>query len=198
LYKKVRTNPKIKNVTIGSGIRYDLLLNDENDKSKQQYLNDLIKYHVSGRLKVAPEHTSDKVLKIMRKPSFSLFKTFKQKFDFIAKKNNLNLQLIPYFISSHPECNLEDMAELACETKLLNYRLEQIQDFTPTPMTLATVMYFTGINPYTMKKVYIPRNQNDKLNQRKFFFWYKKENKTEIIRELQKINRLDLITKLYK
>lgn len=197
IYKKVREIKDIKHVTIGSGIRYDLIIDNETDESKIKYLRELIKFHVSGRLKVAPEHTSDNVLKIMRKPSFELFKKFKQKFEQISKIENLNLQLIPYLISSHPGCKLDDMANLAYETKNLNYRLEQVQDFTPTPMTLATVIYYSGINPYTLEKVYVPKSQTEKLNQRMFFFWYKKENKQNIISELKKINRLDFIKKIF-
>jgi uncharacterized radical SAM protein YgiQ len=197
IYKKVREFENIKMVTIGSGIRYDLIIDDETDKTKEKYLNDLIKYHVSGRLKVAPEHTSDSVLKIMRKPSFELFKKFKKLFDTKSRNNDQNLQLIPYFISSHPGCMLEDMADLAIETKSLNYRLEQVQDFTPTPMTLATVMYYSGINPYTLEKVYIPRTKENKLLQQMFFFWYKKENRQLIINELKKLQKPHLIKKLF-
>jgi len=197
IYRKVREIKGINSVTIGSGIRYDILIDNENDASKTKYLSELIKNHVSGRLKVAPEHTSDNVLKIMRKPSFELFKKFKTKFDKISRSQNLNLQLIPYLISSHPGCKTEDMADLAIETKKLNYRLEQIQDFTPTPMTLSTVMYYTELNPYTLEKVYIPKKQSEKLNQRMFFFWYKKENRQNIINELNKINKPDIVKQIF-
>ncbi len=196
IYRKVRTFDKVKKATIGSGIRYDLVL-DEKDNTNQIYIEELLKYHVSGRLKVAPEHTSDKVLKIMRKPSFETFKTFKKLFDKINDKFKLNQQLIPYFISSHPASTEEDMAELVIETKNLNFRLEQIQDFTPTPMTVAAVIFYSGYHPYTMEKIFTAKSQYEKLAQRKFFFWYKKENKNEIIKSLSAINRKDLLKKFF-
>ncbi|MFA6884576.1 MAG: DUF3362 domain-containing protein, partial [Paludibacteraceae bacterium] len=167
------------------------------NKSHQEYTEELITRHVSGRLKVAPEHTSDNVLKMMRKPSFSLFEQFNKTFDQINRKYNLNQQIIPYFISSHPGCTQEDMAELACKTKRLNFKLEQVQDFTPTPMTLSTEMYYTGIHPYTLEKVWTPRNAQEKLEQRKFFFWYKREYRNQIINDLRKMNRNDLIKTLF-
>ena len=157
-----------------------------------EYAQELIRNHVSGRLKVAPEHTSDNVLRIMRKPPFECFKAFNALFEKINDKYKLKEQLIPYFISSHPGCGLEDMAQLAIETKRMNFELEQIQDFTPTPMTLATVMYYTGIDPYTHKQVYVARNKEAKLNQRAFFFWYKKEYRQTIFRLLKNIGRADL------
>ncbi len=201
LYKKVDSIPQLKKSFIGSGVRYDLMLcncTDEKEKeSHHLYMEELIKNHVSGRLKVAPEHTSDNVLKQMRKPSFSLFEEFKKHFDRINQQNGLNQQLIPYFISSHPGCRQEDMAELACITKNLDFKLEQIQDFTPTPMTLATEIYYTGIHPYTLEKVWTPRTKEEKLEQRKFFFWYKKENQKSIINDLRRMGREDLIQELF-
>jgi len=167
------------------------------DKANREYTRELITKHVSGRLKVAPEHTSDAVLAVMRKPSFSLFREFKRIFDKINADEHLNQQLIPYFISSHPGCELQDMAELAVETKNLNFQLEQVQDFTPTPMTLATEMYHTGLNPYTLKPIFVARKQSEKLAQRQFFFWYKPETRTQIKRELQRMGRTDLIDKLF-
>ena len=146
---------------------------------------------------MAPEHTSDEVRKLMRKPSFSTFKQFKREFDSGNASCDLRQQLIPYFISSHPGCSPEDMAELAVETKALNFQLEQVQDFTPTPMTLATEMYHTGLNPYTMKPVYVAKNQKEKLRQRQFFFWYKPEARAGIKRELQSLKRGDLLDKLF-
>ncbi len=197
IYRNVRNNPKVKKATIGSGIRYDMLL-DDNNKTNDIYIEELIKYHVSGRLKVAPEHSSDKVLKIMRKPSFKTFIKFKNKFDEINKRVGLKQQIIPYFISSHPASTEEDMAQLAVDTKELNFRLEQIQDFTPTPMTVAAVIFYSGYHPYTMEKLFTAKNKNDKLAQRKFFFWYKNENRGDIKKSLTKINRLDLLKKLLK
>lgn len=197
LYKKVRTLPYIKKAFVGSGVRYDMFM-ESKDQVYMEYFRDLIKHHVSGRLKVAPEHTSDDVLHMMRKPSFELFKEFKKIFDTVNKQSGLKQQLIPYFISSHPGSKKEDMADLAIKTKTLNFRLEQVQDFTPTPMTLATVMYYSGIDPYTEEKVFTARNKNQKLSQRQFFFWYKKEYQRQIKQELTKIGRTDLIEKLFK
>ena len=152
---------------------------------------------MSGRLKVAPEHTSDRVLNIMRKPSFSQFQQFKKTFDKLNRELNMNQQLIPYFISSHPGCKEEDMAELAVITKSMDFRLEQVQDFTPTPMTIATEAYYTGFHPYTLEPIYTARNPKEKLAQRQFFFWYQREYKNQIINELRKLGRKDLIDKLY-
>ncbi|HQC04340.1 MAG TPA: YgiQ family radical SAM protein [Paludibacteraceae bacterium] len=201
LYRRVDALPCVKKSFIGSGIRYDLLLhrtgNETVDKANREYTRELITKHVSGRLKVAPEHTSDAVLAVMRKPNFSLFREFKRIFDKINADEHLNQQLIPYFISSHPGCELQDMAELAVETKNLNFQLEQVQDFTPTPMTLATEMYHTGLNPYTLKPIFVARKQSEKLAQRHFFFWYKPETRTQIKRELQRMGRTDLIDKLF-
>ncbi|MBW2563373.1 MAG: YgiQ family radical SAM protein [Deltaproteobacteria bacterium] len=197
IYKQVSKNQKVKKAFVGSGIRYDLFMYKLNNPDYAEYADELIKNHVSGRLKVAPEHTSTDVLKIMRKPDFGMFHEFKNLFDKINKKHRLNQQLIPYFISSHPGCKNIHMAELAVETKILDFKPEQVQDFTPTPMTLATVMYYSGVNPYTLEKVPVARSQNEKLSQRKFFFWYKNEFRNEIISELRKAKREDLIDKLF-
>jgi uncharacterized radical SAM protein YgiQ len=201
IYKAVDAIPGVKKSFVGSGIRYDLLLhrdkNDSKNISAQKYTEELIANHVSGRLKVAPEHTEDNVLKMMRKPSFKLFEEFKKTFDRINEKNGLNQQLIPYFISSHPGCHEEDMAGLAAETRRLNFHLEQVQDFTPTPMTLATEIFYTGYHPYTLEKIYTARSKPEKLAQRIFFFWYKNEYKSDIMTALRKINRSDLIKKIF-
>lgn len=201
IYHSVDALPNVKKSFIGSGVRYDLAMAPSGDMAKdaasRQYLKELIRSHVSGRLKVAPEHTSDTVLNCMRKPSFSLFRKFKKTFDEINDKEGLRQQLIPYFISSHPACREEDMAELAVETKELDFHLEQVQDFTPTPMTLATEIYYTGIHPYTGEKVYTARTEKEKLAQRQFFFWYKPEARGEITAELKRIGRSDLIKRLY-
>ena len=151
--------PGIKKSFIGSGVRYDMLLSDTKDheanKSHAEYIKELISKHVSGRLKVAPEHTSDQVLKLMRKPSFDYFYKFKAQFERINKEAGLNQQLIPYFISSHPGCKSEDMADLAIQTKKLDFKLEQVQDFTPTPMTLATEIYYSGYHPYKIGRAHV-------------------------------------------
>lgn len=201
IYKAVDALPGVKKSFIGSGVRYDLCMapNPDREKAKanRRYMSELIRNHVSGRLKVAPEHTSDNVLSIMRKPAFSLFRDFKRIFDEENRKAGLRQQIIPYFISSHPGCREEDMAELAALTKELNFHLEQVQDFTPTPMTLSTEIYYTGINPYTGEKVFTPRTPRQKEDQRKFFFWYKPELKREIIDRLRRLHRPDLIDRLY-
>lgn len=202
LYKSVDRTPGIKKAFVGSGVRYDLAMAPSGDptvdRTNRLYLEQLISSHVSGRLKVAPEHTEDHVLALMRKPSFSLFSEFSKIFNDINRKNRLNQQLIPYFISSHPACREVDMAELAVKTKDMNYRLEQVQDFTPTPMTLATEIYYTGINPYTGKKVYTARSKEEKDRQRKFFFWYRPDARRELTDRLLRLHRPDLIRKLYK
>ncbi len=201
LYREVDRMPGIKKSFIGSGVRYDLLLNryaDESlNKAAREYTEELITHHVSGRLKVAPEHTSDTVLRLMRKPPFAQFEQFKRVFDKINRDNGLNQQLIPYFISSHPGCTEADMAELAAITKRLHFQLEQVQDFTPTPMTVASEMYYTGYNPYTLEKVFTARTKEQKLAQRQFFFWYQPEYRQQLIRALQRIKRNDLAEKLF-
>ncbi|MDO4771832.1 YgiQ family radical SAM protein [Porphyromonas sp.] len=201
LYRKVDALPGVKKSFIGSGIRYDLLMHEYKDarlsQAAAEYTEEVVSKHVSGRLKVAPEHTSDRVLNLMRKPSFELFKKFKREFDRINEKHNLRQQLIPYFISSHPGCKGEDMAELALLTKSLNFKLEQVQDFTPTPMTVATVIYYSGYHPYTLEKVYTAITKDDKDAQRQYFFWYKPEERPHIVRSLKKMGRLDLIDKLF-
>jgi uncharacterized radical SAM protein YgiQ len=200
IYNSVDKLLGMKKSFVGSGIRFDMLVNDaaplHERESHKKYTKELIEKHVSGRLKVAPEHTSDKVLEIMRKPSFSLFHKFHKQFNEINEKNGLKQQLIPYFISSHPGSNVEDMANLAAEVKNLDFKLEQVQDFTPTPMTVATVIYYSGYHPYTMEKVYTARNKEEKLNQKMFFFWYKPEYRKAIRDQLEKIGRLDLIRSL--
>lgn len=201
LYQAADHVQGVKKVCIGSGIRYDILQYRDPDekayRSHSAYAKELIVNHVSGRLKVAPEHTSDQVLDLMRKPSFAQFEQFKKTFDRINRENGLNQQLIPYFISSHPACTEEDMALLAVITKRLNFHLEQIQDFTPTPMTLSTEIFYTGINPYTMKPVFTAKSDREKQAQRQFFFWYDPSRRHEIIRELKRMGRADLIGKLF-
>lgn len=202
IYRSVDSLPGIKKSFVGSGIRYDLMLTDVKDhavnKSHAEYIRELITKHVSGRLKIAPEHTADDVLKIMRKPSVEFFRKFKAQFDRINRETGMNQQLIPYFISSHPGCKNEDMAELAALTREMDFKLEQIQDFTPTPMTVATEIYYSGYHPYTLEPVYTPRSKTEKLAQRKYFFWYKPEYRNEIKQELLKMKRPDLLKKLFK
>jgi uncharacterized radical SAM protein YgiQ len=195
----VDAHPEVKKAFVGSGIRYDLLTdsyNKNNDGSIDEYMEQVVTCHISGRLKVAPEHTSDGTLKIMRKPSFKHFHEFKKKYDYYNKKHGLNQPLIPYFISSHPGSTEEEMANLAAETKDMGFRLEQVQDFTPTPMTVATIIYYTGLHPYTLKPVYTAKTKQEKRNQHLFFFWHKRENHNIIRDKLKKIDREDLIEKL--
>jgi uncharacterized radical SAM protein YgiQ len=200
IYRKVDAHPKVKKAFVGSGIRYDLLVDDFNknnkDNNHDEYMEQLITRHVSGRLKVAPEHTSDDTLRVMRKPSFKYFKLFKEKYDKISDKHNLNQPLIPYFISSHPGCEEADMANLAAETKDLGFRLEQVQDFTPTPMTVAEVIYYSGVHPYTLKPIYTAKTKEEKQNQNRFFFWYKPEFRDLIRSRLNKLKRPDLADRL--
>jgi uncharacterized radical SAM protein YgiQ len=200
LYQKIDSHPKVKKAFVGSGIRYDLLVDDFNknneDGNHDRYIEQVITRHVSGRLKVAPEHTSDATLRVMRKPSFKYFHKFKEKYDKLSEKHGLKQQLMPYFISSHPGCEEEDMANLAAETKDMGFQLEQVQDFTPTPMTVAEVIYYTGLHPYTLKPIKTVKTREEKLNQNRFFFWYKRENKDWIRQRLTKAKRPDLIEKL--
>lgn len=201
IYHAVDALPQIKKSFVGSGVRYDLSMhrtgNPATDKINRQYNEELIRHHVSGRLKVAPEHTSEHVLEVMRKPSFSLFHDFKDIFDEINDRYSLRQQLIPYFISSHPGCTETDMAMLAVETRSLNFHLEQVQDFTPTPMTVSTEIYYTGYHPYTGKKVYTATTRAEKLAQRQYFFWYDKAYRAGITSSLRRLHRPDLIAKLF-
>ena len=201
LYHAVDAMPGVKKSFIGSGVRYDLSMHRTGDSrmdaTNRRYNEELITSHVSGRLKVAPEHTSDTVLNLMRKPSFQLYHEFSRFFDTVNSRHGLKQQLIPYFISSHPGCREVDMAELAAETKELNLHLEQVQDFTPTPMTLSTEIYYTGYHPYTGEKVFTPITSEEKLAQRKYFFWYDKAYRPDIMRSLQRMHRTDLLNRLF-
>ena len=201
IYHAVDALPEVKKSFIGSGVRYDLSMhhtgNRRIDETNRRYNRELIEHHVSGRLKVAPEHTCPHVLKLMRKPSFELYHDFSRIFDSVNRDAGLRQQLIPYFISSHPGCREVDMAELAAETKDMNLHLEQVQDFTPTPMTLATEIYYTGIHPYTGEKVYTATRPEEKLAQRKYFFWWDKTYRSDIINSLRRLNRSDLINRLF-
>ena len=200
IYRAVDALPEVKKSFIGSGVRYDLLLYKSKDEAANrtalEYTRELITRHVSGRLKVAPEHTSDHVLHLMRKPSFQQFYEFKRQFDRINREEGLKQQIIPYFISSHPGCTEADMAELAVITKRLDFQLEQVQDFTPTPMTVSTETWYTGYDPYTLEPVKSAKSQREKLAQRQYFFWYKPEERHNIEQSLRRIGRQDLIQEL--
>ena len=201
IYHAVDALPEVKKSFVGSGVRYDLSMHHTGDpvvdKINARYNEELIRFHVSGRLKVAPEHTSDSVLMVMRKPSFEVFRRFKRLFDDVNARYHLNQQLIPYFISSHPACREEDMAELAAITKELDFHLEQVQDFTPTPMTVATEAFFTGLHPYTLQPIFSAHTPQEKLAQRMFFFWYDKKYRNSIIAALQAMHRKDLMQRLF-
>lgn len=201
IYQAVDALPGVKKSFIGSGVRYDLSMHltgdREQDASSRRYNEELIAKHVSGRLKVAPEHTEDRVLAVMRKPSFDLYYDFKRIFDHVNKQYGLKQQLIPYFISSHPGCHEIDMAELAVKTRALDLHLEQVQDFTPTPLTLATEIYYSGIHPYTGERVFTAVTPAEKLAQRKYFFWYDRTYRADIISSLKHMHRPDLIAQLF-
>ncbi|MCM1405916.1 MAG: YgiQ family radical SAM protein [[Clostridium] fimetarium] len=201
IYRAVDALPGVKKSFIGSGVRYDLSMHHTGDQkidaANRAYNEELIRNHVSGRLKVAPEHTEDHVLELMRKPSFKQFYQFKAIFDRMNSRENLRQQLIPYFISSHPGCREVDMAELAVKTRDLGIHLEQIQDFTPTPMTVATEIYYTGFHPYTGKKVYTATRPAEKLAQRQYFFWYDRAYRAGITASLRRLHRPDLIRRLF-
>ena len=174
IYRAVDKLPGVKKSFIGSGVRYDLLLHDWKDsqlnQAAREYTQELITRHVSGRLKVAPEHTEDHVLQLMRKPSFSQFHQFKAIFDRTCQRAGLRQQIIPYFISSHPGCREQDMARLAAELRPLGFHLEQVQDFTPTPMTVSTETWATGYHPYTMQPVFSAKTPEEKKRQKQYFF----------------------------
>ena len=201
IYRAVDALPEVKKSFIGSGVRYDLLLHRSADetinRAAREYTHELIAHHVSGRLKVAPEHTSESVLHVMRKPPFEQFEQFKRIFDRINRDEGLRQQIIPYFISSHPGCTAEDMAELAVLTKRMDFHLEQVQDFTPTPMTVSTEAWHTGFHPYTLQPIFSAKSPRDKQAQRQFFFWYKPEMRRAIMDELRRMGRRDLIDKLF-
>lgn len=201
IYHAVDALPEVRKSFVGSGVRYDLSMHETGspavDAVNRRYNRELIEHHVSGRLKVAPEHTEDCVLKVMRKPSFKLFYDFRRIFDDVNRRCGLRQQLIPYFISSHPGCHETDMAELAVKTRDLNMHLEQVQDFTPTPMTVATEIYYSGIHPYTGEEIFTPVRPEEKLAQRQYFFWYDANYRQGIVSSLRRLHRPDLIAKLF-
>ncbi|WP_334319636.1 YgiQ family radical SAM protein [Termitidicoccus mucosus] len=181
LYRKVLAHPEVKRAFVGSGIRYDIFLDDKTGDFRspdgRTYFEQLVRHHVSGRLKVAPEHSAPHILAHIRKPGFAMFEAFKAAFDDINEKEDLRQQLVPYFISSLPYCREEDMRALSTDLKRLGYKLEQVQDFTPTPMTLDSAIYHSGIDPYTGREVYVARDPGEKLRQRGYFFEYKQQHR---------------------
>jgi uncharacterized radical SAM protein YgiQ len=201
IYKSVRETPGVKHAFVTSGIRYDLFLHDhakpKAKESHEKYVDELVAHHVSGRLKVAPEHTSDDVLRVMRKPSFKYFYRFKEKFDAAKQRlGKMQLQIVPYFISSHPGSKPADMADVAVKTKDLGFKLEQVQDFTPTPMTVATEIYATGVHPYNQQAVCVAKTPDEKQEQRGFFFWYKPEMRGPLRATLKRLGLDEAAAKL--
>lgn len=194
LLRRVSEVPGVRHLFVGSGIRCDLFT--ESNRG-WEYFDEVVRKHVSGRLKVAPEHTSATVLELMRKPGFELFKTTKRRFESVCREAGLRYQLIPYFISSHPGCRLRDMADLAVEMRRMGYRLEQIQDFTPTPMTLSTEMYYTGLNPTTLEPVYVARRPEEKREQNRMFFFYKPELRRGIEASLRRAHLEGYVKELF-
>jgi len=189
LLREVRNLDKVKKVFIRSGIRYDYVMADKSDS----FLEELCKYHVSGTLKVAPEHISDRVLAKMRKPSKEVFLSFSKKYQAINERLGLKQYLIPYFISSHPGSTLEDAVELALFLKKSGFVPDQVQDFYPTPGTLSTCMYYTGLDPFTGEKVYVAKDMEEKRMQRALMHFNKPENRELVKAALIKAKREDLI-----
>jgi uncharacterized radical SAM protein YgiQ len=215
LYDHSSSCPKVNKITIGSGIRYDMLVTDNQELDKKfgltLYMEKVIQNHVSGRLKVAPEHTETTVLQRMRKPPFNSFIQFYKIFIQINNKFKKNQQLIPYFISSHPDCSNIEMAQLAIEIKRskeypflthqkvpMSLPSDHVQDFTPTPMTYSTAMFYLGFDPYNKKKVTVARTMQEKRDQNTFFFYFKRENREKIRQILQRNGRIDLYQSLYQ
>jgi uncharacterized radical SAM protein YgiQ len=180
LYEAALRVPGVKQILVGSGVRYDLLLSEFNrraGKDEDLYLRNLIERHVSGWFKVAPEHSDDDVLKLMRKPSFSLFRALKARYDAIMSKSGRKGMIVPYLISAHPGCTAAKMEALAGELRSLDIRPEQVQEFTPTPMTLSTTIYYTGVEPYTGRRVFVPRSRKERQDQKDMVFWYRRPPK---------------------
>lgn len=189
LLKEVRAIENIKKVFIRSGIRYDYLINDQND----EFFKELCKYHISGQLKVAPEHVSERVLYRMGKPKVDVYKRFVRKYNQVNEDLGMNQFLVPYMISSHPGSTLKDSIELAEYLRDINHMPEQVQDFYPTPGTIATAMYYTGLDPRDMSTVYVPKTVEEKAMQRALLQYRKKENYKLVYEALKKASRLDLV-----
>jgi uncharacterized radical SAM protein YgiQ len=172
LYEKIAAVPGIRHAYIGSGIRYDLFLDEKGyvDESSYPYFKELVLNHTSGRLKVAPEHTEDSVLKLMAKPSFKLFSRLRREFDRIVRSGGRKCELVPYFISGHPGCGMKEMEKLARNPDLSGLYMDQVQDFTPTPMTTSSVMYYTGLDTKNLQKIFVERDIERKRAQKSFFF----------------------------
>lgn len=189
LLRRLRSIKKVKKIFIRSGIRYDYMLQDKNN----DFLDELVQYHVSGQLKVAPEHASNKVLDLMGKPHIEVYEEFEKRFYAATKKCGKEQYLVPYLMSSHPGCTLEEAVELAVFLKKHNIRPEQVQDFYPTPGTISTAMFWTGLNPYTMEPVFVPRTPEEKRMQRALLQYFKPENHDIVEKALIMAKRRDLI-----
>ena len=189
ILRAVRSLKGVKKVFVRSGIRYDYLIYDEDDT----FFRELVQNHISGQLKVAPEHVSDRVLSYMQKPNHEVYERFVSKYYKLNKEYNKNQFLVPYLMSSHPGCELTDAIKLAEYLKKNNLRVDQVQDFYPTPGTLSTCMYYTGVDPRTMEKVYVATNPHEKAMQRALIQYSKKENYDLVKEALIKANRTDLI-----
>lgn len=189
MLRRIRALPRVKKVFVRSGIRYDYLIEDKNE----EFFEELVKYHISGQLKVAPEHCSDRVLDCMGKPHFSVYRRFYKRFYELNKKFGMDQYLVPYMISSHPGCTLDDAIELALYLKEINYHPEQVQDFYPTPGTVSTCMFWTGIDPLSGKEVYVPRSAEEKAYQRALLQCTRPENAEKVRQALIKAGRRDLI-----
>ncbi|MBS3809723.1 MAG: DUF3362 domain-containing protein, partial [Desulfobacterales bacterium] len=189
LLRKLRSLDGVKKVFIRSGIRYDYLLADEDDS----FFHELVKHHISGQLKVAPEHVSDKVLGYMGKPGFSIYQKFKEKYERLNNRYGKKQFLVPYFISSHPGANLSDAIKVAKYLKQIRFVPKQVQDFYPTPGTLSTCMYYTGIDPETGRKIYVPRSTKERSMQRALLQYNRRENRALVEEALIKAGRQDLI-----
>ena len=189
LLRKLRAVPKVKKVFVRSGVRFDYVLADP-DKT---FLNELARYHVSGQLRVAPEHVSDQVLKYMGKPSHEVYQKFLKEFDKATKSAGLQQFAVPYFMSSHPGCTMKEAVKLAEYVRDLGFTPEQVQDFYPTPSTLSTCMYYTGIHPLTGEKVYVPKNAHEKSIQRALMQYKNPANRELVLEGLKIAGRMDLV-----
>lgn len=189
LLRRLRSIKKVKKVFIRSGIRFDYILADKNG----EFLDELVEHHISGQLKVAPEHASNKVLDYMGKPHVEVYEEFERRFYASTRKCGKEQYLVPYLMSSHPGCTLNEAVELAVFLKKHNIRPEQVQDFYPTPGTISTAMFYTGLDPYTMEPVFIPRSKEDKAMQRALLQYFKPENKRLVEKALIMAKRRDLI-----
>ena len=189
LLRELRQLPKIKKVFIRSGIRFDYLIADQNE----EFFKELVTHHTSGQSKVAPEHCSDNVLKYMGKPRISVYNRFEKRFYELTKSIGKKQYLVPYLMSSHPGSTLNDAVELSLFLKRNRLRPEQVQDFYPTPGTVSTCMFYTGLDPYTLEPVYVPRTPEEKAEQRALLQYFKPENKQIVLSALKKIKRFDLI-----